>query len=92
MLVESALFIPLIIIAVTQMAKMALPQISGFVTVLVAFGVGLVVALVDVLIGVKDISIAQGLVSALEAIGFTALAAKAGGGAKGDDTSTHYQR
>ena len=83
-MVEASLFIPLVIIAVTQMVKMAMPSIAGFVTVLVALGVGLVVALVDVSIGVADISIAEGLMSALGAIGVTALAAKAGGGAPGD--------
>lgn len=85
-LVAASLFIPLVIIAVTQMVKMALPQVTGFVTILVAFAVGLVVALIDQLIGVTDVSIAQGLVFALEAVGVTTLASKAGGGAKGDDT------
>lgn len=86
-MVEAALFVPLIIVAVTQMFKMALPQITGFVTILVALVVGVVVALVDGPIGVTDISIAQGIVYALEAIGVTAIAAKAGGGAKGDDNT-----
>lgn len=85
-MVEATLFIPLIIIAVTQMLKMAFPQITGFLTVGIAFVVGIVVALVDKDIGVVDVTIAQGLVSALGAIGITTLAAKAGGGAKGDDT------
>lgn len=85
-MVEATLFIPLIIIAITQMVKMALPQVTGFVTILVAFGVGIVVALVDRSIGVVDVTIAQGLVYALGAVGITAIAAKAGGGAKGDDT------
>lgn len=85
-MVEATLFIPLIIIAITQMVKMAKPQITGFVTILVAFAVGVLVALVDTYIGVADVTIAQGLVLALGAIGVTAIAAKAGGGAKGDDT------
>lgn len=86
-MVEAVLFIPLIIVAITQMIKMALPQITGFVTILVALVVGVVVALVDTHIGVADVSIAQGLVLALGAVGITAVAAKAGGGAKGDDTT-----
>jgi len=85
-LVAASVFIPLVIIAITQMFKMALPQITGFVTILVAFAVGIVVALIDGLIGVTDINIAQGIVYSLGAIGLTATAAKAGGGAKGDDT------
>lgn len=88
---EASFFIPLIIIAVTQMIKMALPQVTGFVTIIIAFVVGLIVALVDTAIGVTNITIAQGLVLALGAVGVTTLASKAGGGAKGDDTSTHYQ-
>lgn len=84
-MVEATIFIPLLIIAVTQMVKMALPQITGFVTILVAFMVGVVVALVDREIGVVDVTIAQGLVLALGAVGISALASKAGGGAKGDD-------
>lgn len=85
-MIEAAVLIPLLIIAVTQMVKMALPQVTGFVTILVALVVGVVVALVDTEIGVPDVTIAQGLVHALGAIGITALASKAGGGAKGDDT------
>lgn len=85
-MVDAIVFIPLIIIAITQMVKMAFPQITGFLTILVAFAVGIVVALIDKSIGVTDITIAQGLVYALGAIGITAVAAKAGGGAKGDDT------
>lgn len=84
---EAAIFIPLIIVAVTQMVKMALPQITGFVTIIIAFVVGLVVALVDTSIGVADVTIAQGLVLALGAVGITTLASKAGGGAKGDDNT-----
>lgn len=84
-MVEATLFIPLLIIAVTQMIKMAFPQVTGFLTILVAFVVGIVVALVDRSIGVVDVTVAQGLVYALGAIGVTTLAAKAGGGAKGDD-------
>lgn len=75
---EAELFIPLIIIAITQMFKMAFKNIHGFVTILVAFAVGIIVALVDQLIGVTDITVAQGLVYALGAIGITTAASKAG--------------
>lgn len=87
-MVDAIVFIPLVIIAITQMVKMAFPQITGFLTIVVAFIVGVVVALVDRSIGVTDITIAQGLVYALGAIGITAVAAKAGGGAKGDDNTS----
>lgn len=83
-MVEAIVFIPLIIIAITQMVKMAFPQITGFLTIVIAFVVGIVVSLVDTAIGVQDVTVAQGLVLALGAIGVTAVAAKAGGGANGD--------
>lgn len=85
-MVEATIFVPLIIVAITQMVKMALPQITGFVTIIIAFVVGIIVALVDGGIGVTDITIAQGIVYALGAVGVTAVAAKAGGGAPGDET------
>ena len=83
-MVDASMFIPLVIIATTQMFKMAFPQISGFVTILIAFALGALVGAVDGSIGVSDVSVAQGLVYALEAVGVTVLASKAGGGAKGD--------
>lgn len=84
-MVEAAIFVPLIIIAVTQLLKQWVPGIYGKLTVLIAFAVGILVALVDGFIGVTDITIAQGIVFALEAIGVTVLASKAGGGARGDE-------
>ena len=86
-MVDAAVLIPLLIIAVTQMVKMALPQVTGFVTILVALVVGVLVAVLDVPLGIADITVAQGLVLALGAVGITAVAAKAGGGAKGDDNT-----
>lgn len=86
-MIDAITFIPLIIIAITQMIKMAFPQITGFVTIAVAFAVGVLVAVIDDSIGVTDITVAQGLVYALGAIAITTVAAKAGGGAKGDDNT-----
>lgn len=86
-MVDAAIFIPLVIVAVTQMIKMAIPGIKSWVTVLLALVVGILIAVVDGAIGVTNITIAQGVVFALEAIGITAVAAKAGGGARGDNTS-----
>lgn len=78
-------FIGLVIIAITQMVKMALPRVTGWITIFVAFVVGVLVAILDVRIGLTDITIAQGIQSALAAIGGTALFSKAGGGASGDE-------
>jgi hypothetical protein len=84
-LVSALVFVPLVIIAITQMVKMALPQVSGFVTILIAVVVGVVVALLDTSIGVTDISVAQGIFLGLTAVGITTAASKAGGGTKGDE-------
>jgi hypothetical protein len=83
-LVQASLFIPLLIVAITQLVKMAVPTVVGWLTVVVALLVGIVVALVDVNIGVQDITVAQGVVYALGAIGLSTVFSKAGGGAAGD--------
>lgn len=83
-MVEASLLIGLLIIAVTQLIKAEVPAVHGRMTVAVALGVGVLVAVVDRHIGVSDVSIAQGLVIALGAVGGTVLAAKASGGARGD--------
>jgi hypothetical protein len=84
-MVEAALFIPLMIIAFTQMIKMAFPAINGFLTILIALVVGVVVSLLANMLGVTPVTVAQGIVYALGAVGITAVASKAGGGAKGDE-------
>lgn len=90
-LVQATIFIPLLIIAVTQIVKMFVPAVNGAITILVALALGVVVALVDTHIGVADINIAQGVVLALGAVGITVLASKAGGGAAGDGTTTNLR-
>lgn len=84
-LVDATVFLPLVIVAATQMVKMAVPKLPAWVTIAVAFLLGIVVALVDTAIGIKDISIANGILVALTAIGITVVASKAGGGARGDE-------
>ena len=81
---DAVFFIGLVIVAITQIVKMFVPAVHGAVTILVAFLVGILVALIDVHIGVEDISIASGISAALSAIGMSVLANKAGGGEKGD--------
>ena len=80
-MVEATLFVPLMIVAVIQIVKMILPNVKGWLTIIVAIVLGVVVAMLDTHIGVTDITIAQGIVLALEAIGVTVLARKAGGNA-----------
>lgn len=83
-MVDASIFIPLIILAITQMIKMAAPAVNGWITILIAFAVGILVALTDQLIGVSDINIAHGIMFALGAIGISSAFSKAGGGARGD--------
>lgn len=84
---DAVVFIGLVVVAITQMVKMAVPQIQGWVTIIVALAVSLIISLVDGLIGVADITIAQAFVAWFEAVGLAALAGKAGGGTSGDNTA-----
>lgn len=84
-MVEAAVFVPFLIIAVTQVVKMLVPKVSGGWTILVALLTGILVAVVDRFIGVTDVTVAQGLLYAGEAVGITVAFSKAGGGAKGDE-------
>lgn len=77
-MIEASIFIPLLILAVTQLIKRAFPNVVGWLTIIVAFLVGIVVALADTHIGIADITVAQGLIYALGAIGISVVANKAG--------------
>lgn len=77
--VEATLFIPLIILATTQLIKKAIPSVQGWLTIIVALLLGILVAVVDTEIGVVDINVAQGIVLGLGAIGLSVVANKAGG-------------
>jgi hypothetical protein len=68
-MIDSAVFIGAIIIAVTQAVKYLVPGVSQLITMLVAVLVGVAVALLDVHIGVVDITVAQGVLVALAAVG-----------------------
>lgn len=89
-MVDATVLIPLVIIAITQMIKMASPKVTGWVTILIAFVVAIVVSLLSFVLptevlGIPHVSIGGALISALSAVGVTVLASKAGGGAAGDD-------
>lgn len=83
-IVPAIVFVPLIIIAVTQMIKMASPLVKGWLTVGVALVLGALLALVDIHIGMQDITVAQGVVMGLGAVGITTATSKAGYGTAGD--------
>lgn len=75
-MIDSVLFIGTVIVAVTQFIKYLAPRVNGAWTILVAAGVGLLVSLVDVQIGVANISPAQGIMIGLAAAGVTTVASK----------------
>lgn len=66
---DAVVFIGAAIIAVTQVIKHLAPRVNGAVTVAVAAGLGLLVALIDTEIGVNDIAIAEGIMIGLAASG-----------------------
>lgn len=76
---ESALFLGVVIAAITQLIKQAVPSVHDWLTVIVAFIVGVVIALVDTHIGVQDMTIAEGIIGSLTAIGYASIAKKASG-------------
>jgi hypothetical protein len=75
-MVESAVFIGTVIIAITQAIKYLAPRVNGAITILVAALVGLLVALLDTQIGVADISVAQGILIGLSSAGVVTVATK----------------
>jgi hypothetical protein len=78
-MIEGALFIGTVIVAVTQFVKLVTPEwFSGAYTIVVAVAVGILIALVDVSIGVADITVAQGILVALGSSGVVTTAEKIG--------------
>lgn len=77
-MIDSVLFIGAVIIAVTQFVKTLAPNVNGAVTIAVAAAVGILVALIDTEVGVADITIAQGLLTGLAAVGVHTTASRIG--------------
>lgn len=83
---ESVLFLSVVILALTQLVKMALPeQVHGWITIIIAFVMGVLVALFAPALGLIETTIAEGIVAALGAIGISSAFGKAGGGVSGDE-------
>lgn len=74
-MIDSVVFIGAVIIAVTQAIKYLAVGVSGIVTMIVAVIVGVLVALLDTHIGIADITVAQGILTALAAVGVHTVAA-----------------
>jgi hypothetical protein len=82
---ESVLFLSVLIVALTQLVKMALPeQVHGWITILVALVMGVVASLLADWLGLLPTTPAEGIVAALGAIGISTAFGKAGGGTAGD--------
>lgn len=81
-MVEGVIFLGAVIIAATQFVKYVADafnkEINGAVTIAVAVVLGIVVALVDKEIGVVDLSVAQGIMLALAAVGVHSTAREIG--------------
>lgn len=75
-MIEGAIFIGTIIIAITEAIKLLAPKVNGAVTIGIAALVGLLVALVDTEIGVADLTVAQGILTGLSAAGVVTVAKK----------------
>jgi len=75
---EATIFIGAVIAGVTEAIRALSPKVKGAVTVAVAVLVGVLVALVDTQVGVKDITLAQGIVIALGTVGVVGTAKKIG--------------
>lgn len=76
--IDSVLFIGTVIAGVTQFIKTLVP-INGAITIATAVAVGILVALVDKEIGLKDnISVAAGIMIALGTVGTVTALGKVG--------------
>lgn len=75
-MVDSALFIGAVIAGITQFVKLIAPKVNGALTIAVAALVGVLVALLDTEVGVVDITVAQGIMIALGAVGVIATVEK----------------
>lgn len=89
-MIEGTLFIGAVIIAVTQAIKYLVPKVNGAVTIGVAALVGILVAVLDTHIGVRDITVAQGIMTGLASAGVTTVASKVS--VPPTPTDTTYQR
>lgn len=67
--ISGAVFIGAVIIAITQAIKYVAPKVNGAVTIIVAVCVGIIIAAIDTSIGVQNLTIAQGVLTALAAVG-----------------------
>lgn len=78
-MIESTVFLGAVIVGVTQLFKLIRDKEYDRAAVIIAAVVaGALLALVDVHIGVKDVSVAEGILIALGAAGGVTVASKVG--------------
>lgn len=78
-MVEASIFIAAIIAGTTEAIKSMFPgKVYGIVTVVVALLAGVAVSLLDTTIGIVDITVAQGVMISLGAIGTVGTVKKIG--------------
>lgn len=78
-MIDSVVFIGAAIIAATQVLKLLVPAVNGAVTIVVATLLGALVGGIDIHIGLDNISVAQGVLTGLAAVGVHTTAAQVGG-------------
>lgn len=78
-MIDSVVFIGAAIIAATQVLKLLVPAVNGAVTIVVAALLGALVGGIDIHIGLDNISVAQGVLTGLAAVGVHTTAAQVGG-------------
>lgn len=79
-MIDSTVFIGALIIAVTQAIKYLAPKVTGIVTMIVAILVGIVTAILATHIGLTSITVAQGILIALAAVGVHTTASNVSSG------------
>lgn len=72
---ESAVLLGTVIAGIVSAIKSVAPErVHGIVTVAVALITGVVLALIDTAIGVADITVAEGIITALGTVGVVTVA------------------
>lgn len=78
MQVEGVVFIGAVVVAIVDAIKSQVPNVQGALTVLVAGLVGGLLALVDVHVGMEDLTVAAGVLAGLAAAGAVGVAKRIG--------------
>lgn len=71
-------FIGLVIAGLTEAIRLSVPKVNGAVTIGIAALVGLFVALVDVQLGLPNVTLAAGISAGLAVAGVAGIAKKVG--------------